>query len=145
MKSKLKMFAQAIALFISVLTLTSCDLLGHLSANVPDFAHFDQFLNRDLRLYFQKAHPDLTEVRFELLRRVATQSGVAYPKFYAWVKVYKGKQVIDEGAIRIAAIEKTSFQVTHYLSKEEIKKDPGAIDSVFPALLCPGIIERADK
>jgi hypothetical protein len=124
---------------------SSCDILGHVRANEPEAGNFDTFLNRDLKLYFLKQQPQVTRIEYELLRQGATQAGMSYPKYHAWVRVYEGQKIIEEGAVRVAAVEKTDFDVTHFLSKEEIKKSPSLINSIFPAALCPDIISRASR
>lgn len=67
---------------------------------------------------------------------------MAYPKYYAWVKAGT-TPLPKEGAVRVAAIDQTSFEVTNFVSAEEIRKDPGSIESVFPKLLCPAIRRKA--
>jgi len=71
----------------------ACQSLGdsvaesHVKANVPDEMDFDVFLKRDLAEYFKEAKKQSVVVEYELLRKGATQSGTAFPKFYAWVTV----------------------------------------------------------
>jgi hypothetical protein len=85
-----------------------------------------------------------TYIKLEFLREGATQSGVAYPKFYLWVAVYDSilKNELGQGAIRVAAIEKKHFQITDYLTKEEIIKIPDSIYQVFPKPVCEKIIAK---
>lgn len=44
--------------------------------------------------------------------------------------------------MRVAAVEKTHFDVTNYLSKNNIKSDPESIYYVFPAAVCDKIREK---
>lgn len=74
-----------------------------------------------------------------MLRDGPTQAGVAYPKFYVWVRVFEGASVVDQGAVRLAAIEKREFQVTDFLSERTIRADPKVIYRVFPAPVCDRI------
>jgi hypothetical protein len=106
---------------------------SYVDANVPEDDKFDRFLKRDLNNYFRGT------VTTELLRQGATQSGVAYPKFYVWVKIYKYKKLADEGAVRVEAVEKKSFRVTNFVSIEQIKKNTKDIYTIFPVLVCEKI------
>lgn len=116
---------------------------SHIEANVPLESDFDAILRRDLTDYFRRSAQEPVKVEYELLRKGPTQSGVAYPKFYAWVKVFTQNNSTQQGAVRVAAIEKVRFDVTDFLSKAEIARDPSAARRVFPAALVPHILERA--
>jgi hypothetical protein len=111
---------------------------SHIDGNVPDDSHFNAYIKRDLEKYFLKKHGKTT-VKWEFLRDGATQSGVSYPKYYLWIKIYKDNKLIDEGATRVAAIDKAKFDVTDYINIEEIKKNSQRIYSVFPVLVCERI------
>src|SRR5213078_4351122 len=78
---------------------------SHIRANLPDKKNFDKFLKRDLEQYFKDSLQKTVHVEYELLRKGPTQTGIAYPKFYAWVTIRDGEKVIDQGAVRVAAIE----------------------------------------
>lgn len=82
-------------------------------------------------------------MEYQLLRNSPTQSGIAYPKFYAWVKVFSGSELLQEGAVHLAAIEKIRFEVTRFVSKEDITHDPQPLAHIFPAPLIPLILEKA--
>jgi hypothetical protein len=99
-------------------------------------------MERDLEEYFRKRVKAPIKVTYELLRDGPTQTGIAYPKFYVWVKVTRGKKQIDEGAVRLAAIEKKYFDVTDFLSITEIKSNPEAIYKVFPRPVCDKIMAK---
>jgi hypothetical protein len=47
------------------------------------------------------------------------------------------------GAVRVEAIDKMRFEVTNFISKAEILKDPDVVGTVFPALLIEPIDRRA--
>ena len=115
---------------------------SHIEGNVPSQADFDRFLQRDLTAYFRKAAGKPVTVRYELLRDGPTQTGVAYPKYYLWVKVFRDGKQSDEGAVRVAAIAKREFGVAEYLPKAEMQKQPEQIYSVFPATVGDKIKER---
>lgn len=117
---------------------------SHISANVPDtYKEFEKFVGRDLAKYFSNKSAKKIEIKFDLLRRGPTQSGVAYPKFYLWVVLKSNNKKLDEGAVRIAAIEKKRIEVTDFVSKSKIIKNPKAIEAIFPRALCDGIRNRA--
>ncbi len=116
---------------------------SHIDGNVPEKKDFDRFLRRDLTAYFQEGTKGRVRVEYELLRKEPTQSGVAFPKFYLWVKAFQGKKLLVEGAARVAAVEKKRFDVVNFREKAEIQKDPDAVAKVFPAALVPEILRRA--
>lgn len=118
-------------------------LASHVEANVPEDAAFARLLQRDLDAFFAGRGFGGAAVSFDLLRAGATQSGVAYPKYYLWVRVRASDGRSTSGAVRVAAIDRRRFDVTDFLSASEIKADPGIVRSVFPAALVPGIVERA--
>lgn len=107
---------------------------SHVDANVPDGQQFDAFLSRDLEHYFKAKMQRDVNVTFELLRIGPTQTGIASPKFYAWVVIRSretGKE-ISQGAVRLSAQAATSFVVTDYISLAEMKANPGILKEVFP-------------
>lgn len=116
--------------------------LSHIQSNVPDAKDFDRILVRDLRSKF--CHNDECKLNFELLRKGATQTGVAYPKFYVWIQVMDGSKQ-QKGAVRLAAIDKDHFEVTNYLSVEQIRRVPEQVSTIFPAALVKEIVGRAAK
>jgi hypothetical protein len=118
---------------------------SHINGNVPDASDFRALLERDLLAYFRDStSPSATSVEYKLLRDVPTQSGVAFPKYYAWVKVFAGSLILQEGAVRIAAIQRTQFEVTDFISPEQIKSNPSSIKNIFPAPLVPAVLSLAD-
>lgn len=119
---------------------------SHIEANVPAPADFDRFLQRDLRSYFAQARKsEEVRVEFELLREGPTQTGVSYPKFYAWVRVDGGKSPADRGAVRLAAIEKKRFEVTDFVSEQAVRKDPDGISQIFPGAVCERIKSKLEQ
>jgi len=131
----------AVGLLLSM-HLTGC---GHIEANVPEQSTFKPFLVRDLNSYFTTALKKPIRVEYDLLRKGPTQTGIAYPKFYAWVRVFDGNKLVEEGAVRVAACDKEVFQVTDFVSKEQVQKDPEMIRTIFPSMLCSAIVARANK
>ncbi len=116
---------------------------SHIDGNVPAERDFDKFMQRDLLAYFQTAVPGTTSVEWTLLRRAPTQSGVAYPKFYAWVKASGKSSAARQGAVRFDAVDRTHFEVTTFLSAEAVLSDPGGVEAVFPALLVDTVKSKA--
>ena len=112
---------------------------SHIEANVPGPTEFNRLLQRDLESYVRKSRGKSARVEYEMLRAEPTQSGIAYPKFYVWVRVFNGASVVDQGAVRLAAIERREFQVTDFLSERAIRTDPKAIYRVFPTPVCERI------
>src|SRR5438045_2576003 len=68
---------------------------SHIRANVPDEKDFDNFLKRDLAAYFKELKKKDVVVEYELLRNGPTQSGIAFPKFYAWVRVKEDGNLLE--------------------------------------------------
>jgi len=116
---------------------------AHIESNVPDDKDFKKFLARDIQKYFSIKLNKAIRIEYELLRDSPTQSGIAYPKYYLWVKVFDDNTIIEESAVRIAAIGKVRFEVIEYVSKSEIIREPKKIETIFPAGLCDNIRSRA--
>ena len=113
--------------------------------NIPSADHFEAYLQRDLDSYFT-AHEGVTvSVSYEPLRNGPTITGIAYPKYYLWVSVQSGGKAIDSGAVRVAAVAGTGFEITDFLSRETILSDPESVGSIFPAALVPAIQDRAGR
>ena len=115
---------------------------SHIEGNVLSEDNFVEFLKRDLKEHFKNKYSNDITVEFELLRDKPTQSGVAYPKYYAWIIIYSGDKEIEQGAVRLAAINEEYFDITDFISRDQIKKDTDQIYSVFPAPVCDKIKEK---
>lgn len=115
---------------------------SHIEGNVPPQDQFAALMQRDLDTYFTELYQKKATVSWELLREGATQSGVANPKYYLWVAVKSGENFLNEGAVRVAAIERSSFEVTDFLGIAVIKNRVGELYSVFPAEVCEKIKEK---
>ena len=115
---------------------------SHIEGNTPDAKQFETFLRRDLQTYFG-GRP----VTFEYLRRGPTQSGVSTPKYYFWVKVQdpKSKRLWQEGAVRVAAVDRTHFEVTTFLSLKELKLVPEQAAAEFPKPVAAEILRRVKE
>ena len=113
---------------------------SHIEGNVPQAGEFEQLLTRDLLAYFTAhGYPQAVRVKYTLLRRNPTQTGVAYPKFYVWVQVYDTAGVAVRGAARLAAIERRGFEITDFMSAESIRAEPGIVGKIFPESLVANI------
>ena len=129
----------------------SCQSIGdsvsdsHIDANVPDKKDFDNFLKRDLIAYFKDLRKRDVTVEYELLRDGPTQSGIAFPKFYAWVTVKENGAPLEDGAVRLAAMEKKRFGVTDYLSRAELERDLEKAYQTFPTPVADKIKEKIKK
>lgn len=120
--------------------------ISHVDANVPASAEFDGMLRRDLLSYFQKgAAPTATDVEFTLLRKRPTQSGIAYPKYYLWVQVLDKKIVLEEGAVRVSAIDRVRFEVTDFVPQAVIRSDQRSVEEVFPQALVEEILAKTEQ
>jgi hypothetical protein len=106
---------------------------SHIEGNVPVQADFKGFLSRDLAKYLSALRLKTLRAEYELLRDGPTQSGVAYPKFYVWVRVFDGKTLVEEGAARVAAVDRKGFDITDYVDSKAIRAAPDALYRVFPA------------
>ena len=121
---------------------------SHVDANVPPAEQFHRFLKRDLQAFFSNRHGSSVAISYALLHDGPTQTGIAYPKYYLWVKTENSAGPIEEGAIRVAARGRTRFELTHFMPKRDIQTDPAGVEQVFPKALaqdirwsCPGSVD----
>jgi hypothetical protein len=84
--------------------------LGNIVGNVPEPDDFDRLLTRDLETYFVHQTGKTVTVTYELLRDMPSQAGMAYPKYYAWVRVFDGATKVQSGVVRVEAMEKTTAE-----------------------------------
>ena len=117
---------------------------AHVAANVPPRSDFDSYMRRDLLAYFRSSGiADATKVEYQLLRQGPTQSGVAYPKYYLWVQVFSDRAPLVDGAVRVAAVERTHFEVMNFMSENAVRARPSEVGTVFPAVLVPVVLSKA--
>src|ERR1700733_3434766 len=74
---------------------------SHIDANVPSSEFFDSYMKRDLASFLCKGVVPC-RIEYQLLREGPTQTGIAYPKFYVWVKCFVEEHLQTEGAVRLA-------------------------------------------
>src|SRR5262249_48219421 len=103
---------------------------SHIEANSPPADEFQRLLSRDLKSYLDRRTKRDLNIDYELLRNAPTQAGISYPKYYVWVNGLEGKRVVLDGAARVVAIEKTRFEVTHFLSRLEISSAPAEVENI---------------
>ncbi len=116
---------------------------SHIAANVPSTNDFRPFLIRDLTAYLKPTHGDKLTVDYELLRDGPTQSGVAYPKFYLWLRATNAEKTVIEGAVRVAAVDKKRFDVTDFVPRADIVSHADVLDRIFPQALIEKILRKA--
>jgi hypothetical protein len=117
---------------------------SYIEANVPPPETFERLLVRDLTSYFGRSTgKPISSIKVTSLRDGPTQSGVAYPKYYFWVRVTCSSTLCTEGAVRVAAIQREKFEVTDFLSKDAIIASPADASYLFPAALIARIHEFA--
>ena len=112
---------------------------SHIQANVPAQNSFDSLLQRDLNNYFSVKYGTKVTTTWEYLRKGPTQTGIAFPKYYLWIKVFDGKRLFTEGAVRIAAIEKKRFDVTYFVDSKDMPRKQQDIYLIFPQPVCEKI------
>lgn len=149
-RPKFKMRSAGYLLLLAGLFITQCACespvaQSHIDANVPDATSFGTLMERDLSAYFEKTLETRGKIHvgYQLLREGPTQTGISYPKFYVWAKIFSGSRILTEGAVRVAAVDGTQFTVTDFLSKEQIAAEPEKIKTVFPTALNAKILALA--
>lgn len=117
--------------------------VGHVAANVPGTHGFRAFLIRDLIAYLKPIHGDKLTLDYELLRDGATQSGLAYPKYYVWLNATNDAGMVVEGAARVAAVDQKEFRVTDFVSRSDVISHPESLARIFPQALIEKIQAKA--
>lgn len=115
---------------------------SHIQGNVPADKDFRAFLERDLAAYFGHRAGKQVTVDYEMLRDGPTQTGIGYPKFFAWVSVREADRVLEEGAVVLAAVDKKSFSVNDYHEASSIKQAPLTVRDSFPPPVAEAILSR---
>ena len=59
------------------------------------------------------------------------------------MKVFDGATLIEQGAGRLAAIDRSRFEVMQFLTQREIVTAPAAVGQVFPQGLVEDIVAKA--
>lgn len=116
---------------------------SHIAANVPSDADFMIFLRRDVLAHLAFRGLPHTALSIEALRKGPTQSGVSYPSFYLWVRAGAADGSSTTGAMAVRAIGRVRFEVTDFITADEVRSNPNVLPSIFPAALIPNITARA--
>lgn len=115
---------------------------SHIQGNVPGEKDFGVFLERDLAAYFKQRAGKQVTVDYEMLRDGPTQTGIGYPKFFAWVKVREDDRILEEGAVVLAAMDRKTFSVNDYHEASSIRKSPQTVRDSFPPPVAETILNR---
>ncbi len=107
---------------------------------------FSRALAAQVSAYLSETAGQKLAAEYEMLRDAPTVTGVAFPKFYIWVRARgSDDSIVSEGAMRIAETAENTFQVTDFVNKESISKEPQKLERIFPKLLLPKIYKKAEK
>ncbi len=135
----------AAMLFVAAPCVAGCQnplQVAHIEANAPADGEFLRLLERDLQAYFVGTGMADPRISYEFLRDGPTQSGVSYPKYYRWVAITSAGEA-SSGAIRVAAIDGTRFEITDYVPQDDIRANPEILNTMFPQALVPSILTKA--
>jgi hypothetical protein len=116
---------------------------SHVEGNVPAPGEFHAILHGSLDAYFSDWLKKKVHVEYQLLRDEPTQSGLSYPKYFAWVRIFDGNRLQDEGAVTLAAMDRTGFAVVEYTSAVTIRFSPEVARHTYPRALVPAILRKA--
>lgn len=116
---------------------------SHIDGNLPSKEVFQEYLIRDIQKHFKLSVTNDFGLEIQFLRDGPTQTGLSFPKFYLWVSVKYANGRVQEGAMRIAAVNKTHFDITDFTPRREIVENPNVIEDVFPEALVSKIRSKA--
>lgn len=114
-------------------------------AQVQITPSFQEAMNRDLGRSLQPTYGTNLKVTATLLREGPTQTGVSLAKYYAWVVAAPASGPTVEGAARLAEVSPASFEVTDFLTAEQIVAAPSILTTVFPEALREKILRLAQQ
>ncbi len=116
---------------------------SHIDGNVPESTAFHAYLLRDVAAYFAANGMSKPAIKYMLFPKGSTQSGVALSKYYAWVSAVSDTAEVRVSAVRLAAIDRKTFEVTRFIRREGILAHPDAFARVLPDALLPAIRKSA--
>jgi hypothetical protein len=133
----------ALVCAVTVATAIACNQPREIRPDALDDARLDSVMSCDLNTYFSKRAGVPVTVEHLYLRRGPTVTGIAYPKYYVWIRERDspGYGTTVEGAARVALIGSV-IEVTHFFPRDYIADNPGSIDSVFPPAVVVEIRKR---
>lgn len=114
---------------------------SHVNGNVPAEKDCVPFLTRDLNAYFAGRANTPAVKSFEMLRDGPTQSGLSFPKFFAWVVLLDGR----EAAVEVAAIDKKEFRIVQVFFASDIAKDRQVMNEQFPPPVIETVLEHLNR
>ena len=114
---------------------------SHVDANVPPPDKFQAMLRRDLALYFQKSKAEKVTVEPDASSWSHAERTLV-PEVLRLGAVRVSGRLREEGAVRLAAVERKRLDVTDYLSATAIRKRPASLEQVFPRPVAARIRQR---
>ncbi|MCE7874593.1 hypothetical protein DYH09_30075 [bacterium CPR1] len=118
---------------------------SHIEGNMPAEKDFAIFLQRDLAKYFSQRVGKQVNVDYEMLRDGPTQTGIGYPKFFAWLKIRDGDKILEEGAVVLSAVDRKEFSVQDYHDVNSIKQAPQSVRDSFPPAVAEAILSKIES
>lgn len=118
---------------------------ANLQAHLPDAKHFHEIFAINLDAEFSRKLKSKVLVKYQLLDTQVFQTGVSFPKIYCWVQVFSNKEMLAEGAAKLAAVEKKFFILKTFLSVKEIKSDEKVVYERFPCAVASKILKIAES
>lgn len=117
---------------------------GHIDANVPAPDVFNEILAESIDQYLMDEY-NLTRpiTEYKLLRDYPSQTGLAFPKYYAWISSKDKDDKVVIGVARLAAIDKDYFDITDFVDSKTITKNGSSELNAFPLDLHQKIIGEA--
>jgi len=108
------------------------------------------FMIRDLENYFSRKLGPPIKIKAQLLRSGPTKTFTSFPKYYAWLKIYRSDKLVTEGAVSFSDLsdpstsrDVPSISVLQYLDVRTIKLNPKLVALEFPKPLCNRIFSLA--
>jgi hypothetical protein len=106
---------------------------SHVGVNIPNKKFLQEYLERDLNLYFKKKVPDGNNLEYIFISDIIHQSGLSYPKYYLLVFVKDiENQIIERYLVRVSLMDKDEFYITDSFTVDEVKSNSEVIKSIFP-------------
>lgn len=108
---------------------------SHVAGEVPKQEVFNEYMNRDLGIYFEKQNAKKVKVTYSLLKNEPVQSGLGSPKFFVWVYVKdsNSSERIEEGVVQVGANAGESFTVMSFKSKQQLQTERESLDQIYPS------------
>lgn len=99
-------------------------------------------ISRDTTAYFSKNLSQDVKVELRLFPHENPKSVAIFPKHYGWVSAHGvNGALITEGVVRITAVSKEKYKITHFIDKKSMLEHPGVLNEIFPHDLVPAAME----